>query len=256
MRFLEPDKIQDAFTDIAGNVIGFDKRSYLVVGIVLDDCDYLVHIDLDKFASHAVTCGIDRQGFRMRGQFRQGVVVKADAAVAQAGIEFQDDFRRHVEVAYRIAARGRKAHAAVGENCAHFYHGDSGRRDCARAHKVTHLAKVRVDIADAPVVDALAQARVALVGHAQTHRTCAGERPVAAVSGRCARIERHLERHAGSVQFFGMGSEREGNRLRITRERKARNSENIAILNHRRGIFRGTLLTCNPVHTIFHLKWY
>ena len=156
VRFFEADEVEDAFADIAGNVIGFDKRGHFVIGVVLDDCDYLVHINLDKFTSHAVACGIDRQGFRMRGQFREGVVVHADATLAQSGIELQDDFRRHVKVADRIAPRGRKAHAAVGQYRAHLNHGDSGRRDCARAHKITHLAEVRVDIADAPVVDALA----------------------------------------------------------------------------------------------------
>ena len=248
MRFLEPDKIEDALADIAGNVVGFYKRGYLVVRVVLDNCNYFIRINLDKFIPHAVTCGIDRQGLCMRGQFRQGVVVNADAAVAQAGIEFQDDFRRHVEVADRIAARGRKAHAAIGEYRTHFYHGDSGRRDCARAHKVTHLAEVRVDIADAPVIDSLAEARVALVGHAQFHRSRTCKCSIAAVTGRGSRIERYLKRLAGIVQFFGAGGYRERNCLRVACKREARNTKNISILNHCRGIFRGAFFHINPIH--------
>ena len=184
----------------------------------------------------------------MRGQFREGVVVDSHAAVAQAGVEFQNNLRRHVEVADRVPAGSRKAHAAIGQYGAHLDNRYRRGRHRTRAHEVAHLPQVGIDIADATVVDSLAEARVALVGHAHLHRTRAGERSVAAVAGRGARIERHLERRASSVQLFGAGGNRERNRLRVTREREARNAKNITILNHCRGIFRGALLTSNPVH--------
>ena len=250
VRFLEPDKVEDAFADILRNLVGFHEGSHLVKGVVLDNRNYLVRINLDKIVAHAVACGIDRQGLRVRREFGQGVIVHADTAVTQTGVQFQDDFRRHVQVAYRIAARGGKAYAAIRQDGAHLDHGDSGRRDCARAHKVTHLAEVGVDIADAAVVDSLAQARVALVGHAELERTCAGQGPVAAVAGRGSRIERHLELFAGRMQLLGAGRERKRDRLGVAGQCKARNPEDIAIVNHRRGIFRGTLLAFNPIHKL------
>ena len=252
VRFLVADKVEDAFADIARNVIGFDKRGYLIVAVILDDRDDLARIDLHELIACAITRTVYRKRPCMRGQFRKGVIVNTHAAVAQAGIEFQNNLLRHVEVADRVPARSRKAHAAIGQYRTHLDNRYRRGRHCTRAHEVAHLPEVGVDIADAPVVYSLAEARVALVGHAEFHCTRAGQCTIAAVAGRGARIERHLELFAGGVQLFGAGGNRERNRLRVTREREARNAKNITILNHCCGIFRGALLAFNPIHAINH----
>ena len=64
---------------------------------------------------------------------------------------------------------------------------------------------MRIDVADAPVVYSLAEARVALVRHAELESARACESAIAAVAGRSARIKRHLELLARGMQFFGAG---------------------------------------------------
>ena len=250
MRFLEADKIEDAFADVLRNFVGLHERSHLVETVVFDNGDDFGYVDMNAIFTGAVTGRIDRERFRMGREFRQGVVVHADAAVAQAGIQLQNNLRGHFEIADGVAARRRKVDAAIGQNCAHLDDGDSRRRDGARAHEVAHLAEMRIDVIDAPVVNSLAQTRIALVGHAELHRLGSGQGAVATVASRGSRKKRNLEILPFGMQAFGTGGNRRRNRLRVPGQRKAGNTQNITIVNHL-GRGRGTaLLTSNPVHDV------
>ena len=248
--FLEADKVQDALADIPRDIVGFYKRGHLVVAVVFHDGNYFICINADRIFADAVTGRIDGQGFRMRRQFGQGAIVHADAAVAQARIQFQNNFLRHLQVRDRVAARCRKADTAVGHNRADFDNGDSRRRHGAGTHEIAHLAEVGVEVVDAAVVDSLAQARIALVRHTELHRLRARKGAIAAIACRGAREKGHLELFARLMEALRPLRNRERNSLRVTRQRKAGNSENITVLNHF-GRGRGTALSAfNPIHAL------
>ena len=238
VRFLEADKVQNAFADIPRNFVGFHERRHFVITVVFHDGDDLVHVDTDKLFTRAVACTIDGERLCVRRQFREGAVMHADAAVSKAGVQFQDNLRGHLEVGHGIAARCREADAAVGQDRADFDDSDRRRRDGTGAYEVAHLAEVGVDVVDTPVVDSLAEARIALVWHAEFKRTGAGKGAVTAIAGRSTRKERHLEELPFRMQLFCTGGKRCRDRLRVTRQGKTRNAENITILNHCGGIGR------------------
>ena len=185
----------------------------------------------------------------MRREFRECRVVDSHKGISETRIQFQDNLRRHLQVSHRVSARGRKAHATVAKNRRNFDDGDRRRRHRTGTHQVTHLAEVRVDVLDFTCVNRLAKTRIALVGHSEAHRTGTRKSAIAAISSRRARKKRHLERLTFGMQLFGTRGQSRGDLLGVTRQGKSRNSEHIAIVDHRRGIDRRALLRVNPIHS-------
>ena len=248
MRFFKADKVQNAFADILRDLIGFYKRGHFIISIVFDNCNNLVRINVHKVVTDAVSCAVNRKRSCMRREFRESIVMHADAAIAQARVQFQNNLRRHFQITNGITARSRKANATVRHNRRNFDNRNSRRRDGPGTHKVAHLAQVSVNVMNASVIYRLAQARIGLVRHAERQCLRAGKRTVTAIARRGTRKKCHLEFLSCIMKSFCTRSYRKGNRLGVSCQSKSGNPENIAILNHFSRFCGTAFFTSNPIH--------
>ena len=177
MRLFKADKVQNTFADIFRYFVRFDKGRHLVKTVLFHDGNNLVRVDTHKFVAHAVPGIINRERFCMGREFRQCIVVHAQAAIAKAGVQFQDNLFGHIQVADRVSARGGKANATIRQDGGHLDNGDLRCRHDSGTYKISHFPEMGVDIADIAAVYRLAHERAARFARWEKERHCCAALP-------------------------------------------------------------------------------